>query len=197
MTGYSDSLVIDEATSFISNKVRTLRVKLLTNIIVDDVMIDLYSRNTKLGCASGINGVMTEHLKYALGINIITMIRSILNICLKYGIVPEHFRKGLLRPILKKNNSDTILPKNYRPVTISPTFSKLLKTIILSSTDHKFHGAQFGFIHGRGSQMAITLANDVIRYCKSKGSNVHVCSLEAEVAFDAIPRSILFWKVKI
>jgi len=42
--------------------------------------------------------------------------------------------------------------------------------------------------------MAISLVNDVIKYCTQRGSRVHACSLDAEGAFDAIPHSILFGK---
>jgi len=41
---------------------------------------------------------------------------------------------------------------------------------------------------------SLDLYNDVIRYCKSKGSNVRVCSLDAESAFGGIPHSILVHK---
>jgi hypothetical protein len=61
LNDFSGSLVIDEATSFVSNKVRTLRGKHLTNITVQvyDIMTDLYIRKIKLVCAPGIDGVMS------------------------------------------------------------------------------------------------------------------------------------------
>ena len=148
----------------------------------------------KIGCAPGLDGVMTEHLKYACNTNVVTVVRSIFNICLQFGIVPSNFRNGLLIPTLKKPHSDTSVPNNYRPVTISPTLFKLMEIIILSHTQHQFSDAQFGFIEGRGTQMAITLVNDVVKYCTQRGSRLYTCSLDAEGAFDAIPHSILFRK---
>ena len=55
-----------------------------------------------------IDGVMTMHLKYALGPNISAVIRFIEKVSLKFGLVPEHFRKGLLIPILKENKTIVI-----------------------------------------------------------------------------------------
>ena len=74
---FSSVWITIQDTSFLTKKVRNLRRKLLTNITVDDVMLTLYLKKTKLGCAQGIDGVMTEHLKYAFGTDAITVIISI------------------------------------------------------------------------------------------------------------------------
>ena len=42
--------------------------------------------------------------------------------------------------------------------------------------------------------MAISVSRDVISDCVKKGSPIFLCSLDAESAFDAIPRSVLFDK---
>ena len=53
-------------------------------------------------------------------------------ICIKYGIVPTSFSHGLLIPILKKTTLDPTIAKNYRPITISNTLSKILELYILA-----------------------------------------------------------------
>ena len=84
---------------------------------------------------------------------------------------------------------------NYRPVTISSTLSKLLEVYILEVCGHHdFSDLQFGFITGRGTNMAVSLVNDVISYCTERGSPVYTCSLDAQGAFDAIPHAVLFRK---
>ena len=118
-----------------------------------------------------------------------------LTLCLKFGIVPKSFSSGLLVPLLKKPTLDPSVPKNYRPVTISCTFSKILEFYTLdASAGHQFSDLQFGFVPGRGTNMATALANDVISYCTKRGSTVYACSLDAESAFDAVPHSMLFYK---
>ena len=64
--------------------------------------------------------------------------------------------------------------------------------VLEESNSHEYHEFQFGFIPGRGTEIATALFNDVTTYCNARGSAVYTCSLDAEGAFDAIPHSILF-----
>ena len=80
-------------------------------------------------------------------------------------------------------------------MTVSSTLSKLLELYILDvSGQFEFSDLQFGFVPGRSTNMAAVLAQDVISYCKSRGSPVYACSLDAQGAFDAVPHEILFRK---
>jgi len=121
------------------------------------------------------------------------------SLCPKYGIVPNAFSQGLLVPLLKKSNLDPTLPQHYRPVTVSCTLSKFLELyidmgLLNVSGYHEFGDLQFGFVAGRSTNMATSLANDIIKYSTKRGSPVYTCSLDAEVAFDAVPHAILFQK---
>ena len=96
-----------------------------------------------------------------------------LTICLKFGVVPSNFRTGVLVPILKKSGCDAAVTKNWRPVVISPTLSKLLEVYILDAVfGHDFDELQFGFVKGRGTDMATTLLRDVVSYSTNRGSTV-------------------------
>ena len=77
---------------------------------------------------------MTEHLKYATESNIVNHLSSMSTLCLKFGIVPKSFSSGLLVPLLKKPTLDPSVPKYYRPVTISCTFSKSLELYTLDAS---------------------------------------------------------------
>ena len=113
--------------------------------------------------------------------------------CISFHVVPDSFTAGLLVPILKKPHLDASVAKNYRPITISSTLAKLLEKYILQQcSNHQFSDLQFGFVEGLGTDIAATLAHDVISHCNFKGSAVYVCSLDAEGAFDCIPHPILF-----
>ena len=114
---------------------------------------------------------------------------------MQFGVVPDNFTNGTLVPIPKKPGCDTSISKNWRPIVISTTLSKLLEMYVLEeSNSHEYHNLQFGFIPGRGTEIATALFNDVTTYCNARGSAVYTCSLDAEGAFDAIPHSILFHK---
>ena len=76
-----------------------------------------------------------------------------LSLCIKYSVnVPDIFTNGMLVPIPKKPGCDTSNPKNWRPVIISTTLSKILELYILEeSSSHIFSASQFGFIASRGT----------------------------------------------
>ena len=156
-----------------------------------------YIKELRVGCAAGIDGITAEHLKWSVGTKVIKILCDIITVCIRFGIVPDSFAKGLLIPLLKKPNCDTTLPKNYRPIIISTTFSKLLELLILKDCEgHRFHDLQFGFVPNRGTTMAAALTHDVLNHMTSRGSPVYVCSLDAEGAFDGIPHAILFKKAQ-
>ena len=149
----------------------------------------------RVGRAAGIDGVLAEHIKYSSGSGVLARLSSMLTLCLRFGVVPKGFQQDLLIPILKKVNSDPSDPTKYRPITISSTLAKILEIYILEeSGEHQFSDLQFGFIEGRGTNMAAALAHDVSQYCVKRGSPVYLCSLDAQGAFDEIPHEVLFRK---
>jgi len=166
--------------------------------VYEDYVIHLrellnYVNKLRTGCAPGIDGITAEHILWGKDTRLINILCNMLTICFRYGIVPDSSTKGLLIPLLKKPNSDSTIPKNYRPIVISTTISKLIEIHILQQCgEHEFHDLQFGFVPSRSTTMAAALTHDVFDYCIHKGSPVYICSLDAESAFDGIPHSILF-----
>lgn len=191
----------DEATAVSKSRDRVLsKLQELSGVKMSGISIGMtsvrkYISKLKLGCCPGIDGVTSEHLKYAPEKTVCTIISKLLTICMRFGVIPDAFRRGLLLPILKKTNIDPSVPANYRPITISSTMAKIMEMYILDeSGDHTFSDVQFGFIAGRGTDSAVALAHDVIQYCVKQGSAVFSCSLDAQGAFDEIPHPILFDK---
>ena len=68
------------------------------------------------------------------------------------------------------------------------------RVVTAEMTNHDFIDLQFGFIKGRGTEVATALLHDVIDYSTTRGGVVYSCSLDDEGAFDAIPHCILFDK---
>ena len=138
---------------------------------------------------------MSEHLKYAVESRIPFVLSCILTLCVQYHIVPASFMKGILVPPLKKPSIDPSSPNNYRPITVSTTFSKLLELHVLDICgQYDMSDLQFGFVSGRSTSMAAVLTQDVISYCNSRGSPVYACSLDAQGVFDAVPHEVIFHK---
>ena len=186
------SETIKESERRVKEKISRLRGS-KHDVTLNRCKIINYIMQLKLNCAPANDGITAEHLRHGVGSPLIDVITSLLTICLKFGVVPSIFRTGVLVPILKKSGCDAAVPKNWRPVVISPTLSKLLEVYILDAVSgHEFDELQFGFVKGRGTDMATTLLRDVISYSTNRGSTVYTCSLDAEGAFDAIPHAILF-----
>ena len=78
---------------------------------------------------------------------------------------------------------------------MSNVLSKLIETYMLEEfNSHIFSDMQFGFIKGRGTNMAASLVEDVTNYCVNRGSSVFMCSLDIEGTFDGLPHAVLFRK---
>jgi hypothetical protein len=130
----------------------------------------------RTGCAAGIDGITAEHIKWAKDTELITVICNMLTLCIRFGIVADSFTQGLLIPLLKKPNIDPTIPKHYRPIVISTTFSKILEIHILRECgEHEFHDLQFGFVGNRGTAMAVALTHDILDCCVNNKSPVYLC----------------------
>ena len=134
----------------------------------------------KAGCAPGIDGINSEHVKYANNPNIVLHICKLFTYCFKFSIVPTCYTKGLSIPILKKATFNPFIAKCYRPVSVSNMLSKLVELYIVNEcNEFAFNDFQFSFIEGRGTRTAISLAHDVASYCNFKDFSVFMCGLDA------------------
>jgi len=84
----------------------------------------------QLGKAAGVDGIETEHLRYAHP-RICVMLALLFNAMMIHGVVPSIFGLGITVPLLKGNNLDGTLTENYRGITLSVHISKLFEMCIL------------------------------------------------------------------
>ena len=120
-----------------------------------------------------------------------------LRLCIPFDVVPDNFRRDVLIPVPKKAGCDTTQSQNWKPFTLSSTFSKLLELYgIEECFGHEFSDLYFGFVKGRRTEMATALLHDVISYSTTRGSVVYSCLLDAEGDFDAISHCIIFDKAQ-
>ena len=78
---------------------------------------------------------------------------------IRYSVVPDSFIRSS-HSHTKTSDCDTSVPKNWRPIIISTTLSKLMEMYILEeSSDYIFSGSQFGFVSGKGTEIATALVN--------------------------------------
>ena len=188
--------LIEETKQSVENSYREImRKPPNTNFWLSEQAVRMHIKNLKSGCAAGIDGIQAEHLKFAIHTDLMFHPCDLLSICVAYGVVPDTFCKGILVPILKKPSVDPKTARNYRPITISVMFSKVLEKLVLNECDYSIMtSSQYGFLPHRSTNMAISVAHDVGAYCLAQGSSTFICSLDTEGAFDAIPHSILLHK---
>ena len=95
-------------------------------------MVIKYIKKLNLGSSPGSDGLLAEHLKYAINSKIVDYLRLsvMFTICIKYGIVSPSFSHGLLVPILNNTTLGPTNARNYRAITISSTLSKILQLYI-------------------------------------------------------------------
>ena len=188
--------ILTQASDMVKEKYESCRTDVNVDFVLSKHSIVKYIRKLKLGTAPGIDQIRPEHLKYGINSSLPELLSHMFTVCVRYGVIPESFTVGLLIPILKKINIDPMLPSNYRPITISVTFSKLLEYHILECcSSHVFSASQFGFAASRGTNMATSLAYDLCMYAQSSGSTLFTCSLDAQGAFDCLPHPVLLQKL--
>ncbi len=80
---------------------------------------DRFVKSLKSGCTGGHDGIISERLK--LGVEspeFVHYISTLVTVCLRFGVVPESFRKVTLIPVLNKTTSDPTVASNYQPLCL-------------------------------------------------------------------------------
>ena len=93
-----------------------------------------YIRALKLDCSPAGDGIESQHLRYGIETQIPIHISNMLSLCIQYSVEPGSFTTSLLIPIPKNSGCDTSVSKNWRPIIISTTLSKLMEMYILEES---------------------------------------------------------------
>ena len=94
---------------------------------------------------------------------------SIINNSISTGIFPSQLKQGIVRPLLKKNDLDPEILKNYRPVSNLNFLSKIVEKVIMQRLDehltqHSLHDPlQSAYRKDHSTETAITkIHHDII-----------------------------------
>ncbi|XP_077976386.1 uncharacterized protein LOC144432146 [Styela clava] len=146
----------------------------------------------------GIDGIPFKILKY-IPEHITDILAYIFNLSLSTGLFIESFKTSKVLPLFKKGSVSDL--GNYRPISLLPSFSKILEKIMYSrmsnyfETNNVFHSHQFGFRKQHSTAMAANVL--VHKLTKAFEGKQHAIGIFLDIskAFDTIDHSILSSKL--
>ena len=149
--------------------------------------------------SSGHDGLNSELLKL-ISKDICSAITIIMSQSLKSGIFPAKLKIAKVTPIYKKGCKK--LQTNYRPISVLPTISKILESVIFDQLtqhfyDHKlFSEQQYGCRKNSSTEIAtLELIDRLVRQLDQRDIPINFY-LDLSKAFDSINHKILAVKLK-
>ena len=123
---------------------------------------------------------MSDHFKHSTALMIET-ITCILNLMLVHGYIPVSFLEATVVPIPKNCKLDCSLSSNYRAITLSCIFGKILDKALLNMQNNVFNtgNLQFGFKSSSSTVMCSSMVTETIEYYVSNNSLVYLLIIDA------------------
>ena len=99
---------------------------------------------------SGLDGISSEHIKFAgqqLPVTVLLSILLLMSAALVHGYVPKSMLKSVIVPIIKNKNKRISDKDNYMPICISNVFTKVVEKVLYSRMEDYLQSTnnQFGF----------------------------------------------------
>ena len=147
----------------------------------------------KNGKSQDPSHITAEHLKYT-GENMLLLLTNVINYMLTSTYIPDELVSGILTPILKKKKDKTC-PDNYRGITVTSVFGKLLEKAWLLKADPILskiqNPMQRGFTKCTSPSNAALLVTESINEAKENKKPMYVTLLDVSKAFDVVNHTIL------
>ena len=124
----------------------------------------------------------------------------IFNRSLETGYVPWQLKTAKVSPIYKSGQSDKF--NNYRPISVLPTFSKLLEKIVnkrlisFMNSHNILYPFQFGFRKGHSTEHALIHTMSEIVNTLDNGNFALSLFMDFSKAFDVVSHQILLSKLQ-
>ena len=142
--------------------------------------------------AADILGLTSELLKLA-GIETIEFLTPLLNYIIRSRSISAVLKEGILTPIYKK--VDPSDPRNYRGITVTPVYLKILENILNARHNAIYQETQSmlqkWFTPGCSSLNAALILTECLPKAGNNKTDVFVMTLNTQKAFDVVDQNSL------
>ena len=152
----------------------------------------------KLNKSTGPNH--TPHKFIKIGKHVISpILTSLINLSFQSGVFPKCLKHSDVIPIYK--SGDKQAPNNYRPISLTSPFAKILERCICTQLNSFFdknkliHPDQFGFQKNTSTEMAISKVYQTLSENIDNKLNTCAIFLDIRKAFDSVNHQILISKL--
>ena len=133
---------------------------------------------------------------------LVPVFKTVINLSLSSGSIPEDLKIASLRPVLKKPNADCEQFSNFQPVSNLKFLSKLVGKSVFAQLNNylKVNGLHERFqsaykAHHSTETALLTITNDILLSLDSR-DNMFLSLLDLSAAFDTVNHSLLFSRLK-
>lgn len=161
--------------------------------------IEAIIKSMKPKTSAGIDEISAKLLKHCSSALIPPLV-SITNLSLSQGHFPSSLKQSKVYPKLKGGTHTEA--GNYRPISLVPTFSKVIERVVLKRLmDHcQLHNIltknQHGFIKGRSTTSAMIKLTEFIIDALEEGNMVAGIMLDLSKAFDCLGHELILSKLE-
>ena len=167
------------------------------NLHIDEKDVLRVFQCTNVRKSPGPDGISGQVLKNG-ATQLSGIFHSIFQASLSLYKVPTLWKTSIVVPVPKKSRPAS--PNDFRPVALTShvmkSFEKIIKTMIMTRTDHLLDPLQFAYRPGRGVEDAVaTLINYVLCHLEDAKTHARVLYLDMSSAFNTLQPHLLFKKL--
>ena len=186
-----------DSINLIKNIMSNHQCKFSLGAVHPDQILKIIS-NLKSSQSCGVDNIDSKVIKL-IKHQITPVLTHVVNLSIQHQQFPSQWKKAKVFPLHKK--SEPIYPKNYRPVSLLPIFSKILERTIFSQVVEYFeandllHPSHHGFRQKHNTSTALIQMIDTWAEAFEDEKVSAVVMLDMSAAFDLVNHDLLVKKL--